>query len=68
MSARKPRATYCSVSSNSAGVNTGPNGTPVQVAYANVSELAKQMRAVLAGKEKPEALLEHAPDEDSDIL
>ncbi len=48
--------------------HTGPNGTPVQVAYANVSELAKQMRAVLAGKEKPEALLEHAPDEDSDIL
>lgn len=38
--------------------HSGPEGQPIQVAYADVSQLARQMRSVLAGKQPPEALLE----------
>ena len=37
ISARKPRATYCSVSSSSAGVKIGPNGTPLACAVFWIS-------------------------------
>lgn len=47
----------------------GPDGGPVQVAYADVSALARQMRAVAAGRADPEALLEYAPKDDAqDVL
>ena len=35
--ARKPRATYCSVWSSSAGVKIGPNGTPLPCAVFWIS-------------------------------
>lgn len=52
--------------------HSGPEGQPMQVAYVNVADIAKQMRSVLAGKTPPEALLEHAEPEEggeeSDVL
>lgn len=45
--------------------HAGPDGGPVQVAHANVADLARQMRAVLHGAPPPEAL---APPAGSDLL